>query len=278
MKKWIVLAIVLWPMMAWGFTAGSAWNWQAQQQDMGALDGGVHGMISGIHQAQAGLGGSAANAGSQGAEGQAQVQGIDYTFNNGYASHSYHSETLTSGGSHAVGPGIAGHVEGTKASAGAVTLGDGVGRAGVAGSAMRTRQGSGSFSSLGSSAGTGTYFKAVNGYKYVNAGSTSYTSHTGVQSIDAGTATDTHGGAAGSGFRAAQAGRTAAGNDGNGGAMVGSGAAKSTAGITTGVLGNGSAHARVEQSQVHSYEQGSAGTGRYQYQTGFVATYNNISH
>ena len=275
MKKLLVLAIVLWPMMAWGFTSGTAFNYQEQAQNMGAIDGGSYGMASGIDQSQLGYGYSVSDMGSASAEGQVQVEQIDYTFSNGAASHQYDSITMTSGFSGTVDAGIAGHEESSVSDFNTLTVGVG-GQVGVGGADSYVSQSSASGVLGGGSAGTDTAFEAHNDYKYFNAGTSSYTYHVGNENVVGYTSTRAGGGFGGgtAKFTAEQAGATFAANDGSGGSMVGASVSKGSVDTKVGSIGNAGAHAGVEQSQFHGYQQEAVGAGTYQYQAGYTSTYN----
>lgn len=270
MKKTILLTMcisLLFAGAAFAFQTGSgAWNQQVQKQHYNQAWAGQYGGVSNYHQKAAGVGISAAQFGSEAAEGQEQGQRIHTTLGNGYATHKYDSMTYTSGMSHAVGPGIALHVEGARNTAGTLTMGDAQGKASLSGQGTKTKTASASLATPGSDAATYTFVKFNNGYKYVNQGPTSKIVQAGGTRGEFATVTN-KGMATAEGK---QAGMTLATNNGHGTKMAG---ASLSAGVSK-AKAVGNAAAIADQAQLHTYRQEAHGPGTAQFQKGFTYTHN----
>jgi len=286
MKKVICLAAVA-AMVACGsvamadsFTVGVAGNIQDQSQVMGGVDLGANGGISGINQTQAGIGGSAAMAGSAGAEGQVQGENTTVSATNGFATHSYNSTAVTFGGSAAVNGGVGAQVEAQSVDGGIATVGDGLGTGSISGSAMQIDQGAAA-GGLGFAGGaSGAVADYNSDYTYTNTGATSSISQAGSQNaIMATGAGGTNGGGI-AGLEATQVGGTAATNNGVGTSMAGAGASAGsieTANATaTGAGGTAAAGSIGQQTQTHSYTQSASNGAQSQWAAGSVMTGNAV--
>ena len=258
------------------FADSISYNVQKQDQALGGMSLGYHGGISAIAQHQEGLGFSASQPGSTGAEGQVQYEAINHSFTNPATTHTYNSQTMTGGFSKTSKTygGLAVHAESADVKSGTLTVGDAAGTFSASGSGTKVNNASASASTYKSKAGTFANTKYVNSYKYDNVGLTSNIHQEGVSYGDVGTRTHTKGGIAGATATGTQVGATTAANNGVGTSMAGSSMSAGTATVDTGFLGNANAKGHVNQGQYHAYSQEAVGTGTYQSASGYTATTN----
>ena len=261
------------------FVQSTAINSQGQTQ--GSFN---HGVVSGIHQEQAGFGGSEAGFGGSANESQEQGEHINFhTRNTGFDSVSN-----TWGGSNVseTAVGHASHIEGQTIRNTAATYSNNHGTLSTAGSTMGVNQHVGADvhmcthrcgeSTAGAEAGT--YTSNISGYVNNNVGRTSNISQFGEQQNEFTThAIVTNHGYANGSLSARQSGGTIATNNSRGTEMAGGGIATGHISTRTNTGCNGVVTAEGSQHQIHGYTQQAGNSTQGQWASGIVETSQNTN-